>query len=238
MFFHCAGDQIGTNCRMAQIAPSILGANFAHLSDEIASADQAGIKLYHLDIMDGHFVPNISFGPGIVKTINGLTNAFLDVHLMLSEPEKYFDPFTKAGADSITFHLEVHPNPEPLAQALKRAGVQAGISINPDMPVERVLPFLRHFDLLLIMSVFPGFGGQKFIESALPKISIARDYIDDHGLKTLIEVDGGIDGNNAAEVVAAGADLLVMGTGFFGRQDRGKLVEEISHMIRGRVREV
>ena len=219
---------------MVQIAPSVLGADFGRLADEIRSADQAGIKMYHLDIMDGHFVPNISFGPGIVKTIDRLTSGFLDVHLMLSEPEKYFGAFVKAVADSITFHLEVHPDPMPYVKQLTELGVRAGISINPDMPVERVLPFLQHFDLLLIMSVFPGFGGQAFIESALGSIRTARTYIDSHHLKTQIQVDGGVDGNNAAEVAAAGADILVMGTGFFGRQDRTQLVQEISHLGSGR----
>lgn len=215
---------------MIQIAPSVLGADFGRLADEIRSADQTGITMYHLDIMDGHFVPNISFGPGIVKTIDQLTSGFLDVHLMLSEPEKYFSAFVRAGADNITFHLEVHPDPTPHAQQLRGLGVQAGISINPDMPVERVLPYLKHFDLLLIMSVFPGFGGQKFIESSLESIRTARAYIDAHELKTRIQVDGGVDSSNAAGVVSAGADILVMGTGFFGRQDRAKLVREIAQL--------
>ncbi len=213
---------------MAKIAPSILGADFAHLADDIASAERAGIQIYHLDIMDGHFVPNLSFGPAVVKTINGLTDKFLDVHLMLSEPERYFKPFVKAGADNITFHLEVHPDPRKYASEIKSYGIKAGISINPDMPVEKVLPFLEHIDFLLIMSVFPGFGGQEFMTSALPKIATARKFIDTHGLKAIIEVDGGVDGDNANRVIAEGADVLVMGTGFFGRSDRNELVARIS----------
>ncbi|HVP07604.1 MAG TPA: ribulose-phosphate 3-epimerase [Candidatus Acidoferrum sp.] len=213
---------------MAKIAPSILGADFAHLADDIASAELAGIQIYHLDIMDGHFVPNLSFGPGVVKTINGLTDKFLDVHLMLSEPEKYFEPFVKAGADNITFHLEVHPDPRKNAAEIKGYGIKAGISINPDMPVEKVLPYLEHFDFLLIMSVFPGFGGQEFMTSVLPKIAAARKFIDAHRLKTIVEVDGGVDGENANRVIAEGADVLVMGTGFFGRSDRNELVTRIS----------
>lgn len=213
---------------MAVLAPSVLGADFGHLADEIASADRSGVTFYHLDIMDGHFVPNLSFGPGMVATIDKLTPHFLDVHLMLSEPEKYFGAFVKAGADNITFHLEVHPDPAPYAQQLRALGVKAGISINPDMPVERVLPFLEHFDLLLIMSVFPGFGGQKFIPSALAKVDTAWQYVRANGLSTMIEVDGGVDINNAATVVAAGADILVMGTGFFGRTDRKELVQQVA----------
>ena len=125
---------------MAQIAPSVLAANYSRLGEEIASAEQAGIKMLHLDIMDGHFVPNISFGPDFVKTIDLLTDCYLDVHLMLSEPEKYFEAFTKAGADSITFHLEVHPEPAPFAEQLRELGVETGISINPDMPGRKSPP--------------------------------------------------------------------------------------------------
>jgi ribulose-phosphate 3-epimerase len=213
---------------MARIAPSVLGADFARLEAEIKSADAAGTDILHLDIMDGHFVPNISFGPGVVKTIDSLTESFLDVHLMLSEPEKYFEPFAKAGADAITFHLEVHPEPTVCARQIKDLGVQAGISINPDMPVERVLPFLKDFDLLLIMSVYPGFGGQKFIPDAIPKIKAAREMINRDGLKTQIMIDGGVDAGNAASIVEAGADVLVMGSAFFGADDRAALVEQVA----------
>lgn len=212
---------------MAKIAPSILGADFARLGEEIRSCEDAGISIYHLDIMDGHFVPNVSFGPGIVKTVNRLTDKLLDVHLMLTHPEKYFEPFIKAGADYITFHLEVHPDPREYAKRLHELGIKAGISINPDMPVEKVLPFLEHFDLLLLMSVFPGFGGQSYIESVTPKINAARKFVDKERLKVEIEVDGGIDRNNASKVIDAGADLLVMGTGFFGVSDRAQLTREI-----------
>ena len=212
---------------MPIVAPSILGADFGHLADEIASAESAGIQFYHLDIMDGHFVPNISFGPGIVKTINGLTEKYLDCHLMLSEPEKYFEPFVKAGADSITFHLEVHPDPRANAKQLHELEVGAGISMNPDMPIERVLPFLEHFEYLLLMSVFPGFGGQAFMPNVIPKIETARHFISSHGLKTQIEVDGGVDATNAGELAKAGADILVMGTAFFKSSDRTGLVRSI-----------
>lgn len=212
---------------MPLIAPSVLAADFGHLADDLKSAEATGVRLFHLDIMDGHFVPNISYGPGIVKTIDGLTSLFLDCHLMLSEPEKYFEPFAKAGADNITFHLEVHPDPREHARQLHVMGVKAGISINPDMPIEKVLPFLEHFDYLLIMSVFPGFGGQKFMPNAIDKVSTAWNYIKQQNLKTLIEVDGGVDSSNAQTLAEAGADVLVMGTAFFKAADRGKLVTEI-----------
>jgi ribulose-phosphate 3-epimerase len=183
--------------------------------------------MLHLDIMDGHFVPNISFGPGIVKTIGRQTDLFLDVHLMLSEPEKYFEPFAKAGGDAITFHIEVHSNPAPYARQIRALGLQAGISLTP---VDAVLDYLEHFEYLLVMSVFPGFGGQSFISSALDTIKAAREHIDAHGLKTQIMVDGGVDSTNAASVVKAGADILVMGTAFFKATDRAGLAELVHGM--------
>ncbi len=167
---------------MARLAPSVLAADFANLGDDIESAAKAGVEMLHLDIMDGHFVPNISYGPSIVGTIDSLTDVFLDVHLMLSEPEKYFEQFVEAGADAITFHYQVHPEPQPYAEQIRRLGVQAGLSLNPDIPIEKVLPHLKHFDLLLIMSVFPGFGGQKFIEETVERVSVANEYIDKHSL--------------------------------------------------------
>jgi ribulose-phosphate 3-epimerase len=210
---------------LTKLAPSVLGADFSKLRPEIESAVEAGADLLHLDIMDGHFVPNFSFGPGILKTIDSITDIFLDVHLMLSEPEKYFEPFAKAGADLITFHIEARPEPVKLARQLRKMGIKAGISINPDTDVEKVLPFLSEFDLLLVMSVFPGFGGQSFIESALDSVAKARKFIDENSLETVIEVDGGVDRNNAARVVEAGTDWLVMGSAFFGAEDRRELAE-------------
>ncbi len=205
---------------MAKIAPSVLAADFARLGEEIADCDRCEVDVLHLDIMDGHFVPNISFGPAIVKTVDRLTQRFLDVHLMLSEPEKYFEAFQKAGADAITFHIEVHPDPRDHAVRLREMGVKPGISLNPDANAEAVIPYLEYFDHLLVMSVFPGFGGQSFIESTLDTVAAARKYIDERGLATEIEVDGGVGPENAAKVVEAGADILVMGTAFFRHDDR------------------
>jgi ribulose-phosphate 3-epimerase len=218
---------------VAKIAPSVLGADFSRLAEEIANADRAGADMFHLDIMDGHFVPNISFGPDIVRTINRYTDKFLDVHLMLSQPERHFEAFVEAGSDNITFHIEVHPDPTEIVEKLKGMGVKAGISLNPDTPVDKVLPYLEHFDFLLIMSVNPGFGGQEFIELTIPKITAARQFIDAHNLRTQIEVDGGVNGSNAERIVKAGANILVMGTAFFGSENQEQLVQRVKGLSTG-----
>ncbi|MFQ5453211.1 MAG: ribulose-phosphate 3-epimerase [Candidatus Zixiibacteriota bacterium] len=220
---------------MVRIAPSVLGADFSRLAEEIIDADKAGVDLLHLDIMDGHFVPNISFGPGIVKTINNLTDTYLDVHLMLSEPEKYFEPFQKAGADAITFHIEVHPDPVKYLNELRTMKLDVGLSLNPNTKVDMVLPYLKYCDQLLVMSVFPGFGGQGFIESALDTVTVARKFIDENKLSTLISIDGGVDSNNAQRIVDAGADILVMGTAFFKSKDRTGLVKKIKNFNKQRI---
>jgi ribulose-phosphate 3-epimerase len=220
---------------MIKLAPSVLGADFSRLGEDIKSADSAGADWLHLDIMDGHFVPNISFGPSIVKTINNLSDTYLDVHLMLSEPEKYFEQFINAGADAITFHIEVHPDPTELLIQLKSMGVGAGLSLNPDASANNVLPYLKNCDLLLVMSVFPGFGGQSFIESALDTISTSRKFIDDNNLNTLISVDGGVGPDNAQRIVDAGADILVMGSAFFRSSERKEITEQVHNMKRNEI---
>lgn len=220
---------------MSLLAPSILAADVADLRAEIASAEQSGVSLLHLDIMDGHFVPNLSYGPAVVKRINELTDLPLDVHLMLKEPERYVEAFVQSGADSITFHLEVHPDPRPLAARIRGLGKQCGLAINPDLPVERTFPFLAEFDLLLVMSVFPGFGGQPFMPVALEKVRAARSEIQARNLQTRIEIDGGIDMINAREVILAGADILVMGTAFFGAADRSAVVRQVEQPTTDRV---
>ena len=217
---------------MAKIAPSILAADFSKLAEEIKDCDSLNVDWLHLDIMDGHFVPNISFGPAVVKTIDKLSDMFLDVHLMLSQPEKYFEPFAKAGADLITFHIEVHPDPVAHAKVLREMRIKTGLCLNPPTEIEKALPYLEHFDLLLVMSVNPGFGGQSFIESVLPKIEKAREHIDKYNLSTLIEIDGGIDEKNAQRVVDAGVDILVIGSSFFGAADRGALIKQVQSLKR------
>ena len=217
---------------MTKIAPSILGADFSRLAEEIRDCDSHGVDWLHLDIMDGHFVPNISFGPGIVNTINKLSDTFLDVHLMLSQPEKYFEPFAKAGADLITFHIEIHPDPREHCANLKKLGVKTGLSLNPATSVDKVLPYLEFFDLMLVMSVNPGFGGQSLMESVLQKVEKARQHIDNNKLKTVIEIDGGIDSDNAQRVVDAGVDILVIGSSFFNAKDRKALTEKVQSLKR------
>lgn len=217
---------------MTKIAASILGADFSRLGEEIKDCERLGVDWLHLDIMDGHFVPNISFGPGIVKTIDKLTDGFLDVHLMLSQPQIYFEPFINSGADLITFHIEVHPDPRRHCKTLKKFEIKAGITLNPKTSVQKVLRYLEYFDLLLVMSVQPGFGGQMFIESALPKVEKARNFIDQNGFETLIEIDGGVDSNNAKRCVDAGADILVIGNSFFNSPDRAALTKKVQSLSR------
>ena len=217
---------------MIEIAPSVLAADFSRLGAEIADTAAAGADRLHLDIMDGHFVPNISYGPDIVRTVNRLTGLPLDVHLMLTNPKAFFEPFAAAGADAITFHIEVHPDPVAHLKRLEEMKVARGLSLNPDRTAESVLPFLELCDQLLVMSVFPGFGGQRFIEETLRTVEAARRYIDRHRLRTQIAIDGGIDGNNAQRAVDAGADLLIMGSAFYRSTDRAGLVRKVHGLKR------
>ncbi len=200
---------------MIKIAPSILSADFSRLGDDIQAVDRAGADYIHIDVMDGHFVPNITIGPLVVNALRKVTDKPLDVHLMIENPDLYIPEFAKAGADIITVHQEAVPHVHRTVQLIKSLGKKAGVSLNPATPVETLNVILDELDLVLVMSVNPGFGGQGFIPSALDKIRALRQLITQRGLATELEVDGGVKIDNIAEVVAAGADVLVAGSAVF-----------------------
>jgi ribulose-phosphate 3-epimerase len=202
-----------------KIAPSILSADFSKLGQQVAAAAEAGADYIHIDVMDGHFVPNITIGPAVVKAIRPFTSIPFDVHLMIERPGDYIRQFAEAGADIITVHVEACPHIHRTIQAIKELGKKAGASVNPGTPVDRLEDILPDLDLVLIMTVNPGFGGQKFITGTLNKISTVRETIDLMGLDTEIEVDGGINTETAAKAVAAGADVLVAGAAVFNGND-------------------
>jgi ribulose-phosphate 3-epimerase len=204
---------------MIKIAPSILSADFSRLAEEIQAVDQAGADYIHVDVMDGHFVPNITIGPLVVDALRKVTDKPLDVHLMIENPDLYIADFAKAGADIITVHQEAVPHLHRTVQLIKSLGKQAGVSLNPATPVETLDVILDQLDLVLVMSVNPGFGGQAFISSALDKIRALRQRITQRGLATELQVDGGIKVDNIREVVAAGADVLVAGSAVFNAND-------------------
>ena len=204
---------------MIKLAPSILSADFARLAEQIDEVATAGADYIHVDVMDGHFVPNISIGAPVVASIRAATTLPLDVHLMIEHPERYVSQFVQAGADIITVHVEATPHLEAIVRAIRESGARAGVSINPPTPIVAVDEFLRHVDLVLVMSVNPGFGGQSFIPETLPRIARVRKIIDDRGLSAELEVDGGINPDNAPDIVRAGADVLVAGNSIFGAQE-------------------
>ena len=203
-----------------KIAPSILAADFACLGEEVTAICEAGCDYVHVDVMDGHFVPNLTIGPGVVNAIKPHASKPLDVHLMISPVDAFIDLFAEAGADIITFHPEAGPHPHRTVQAIKTAGCKAGISLNPATPIAALEELIEDIDLILVMSVNPGFGGQKFIKTQLEKIRRIRDLITAAGREIELEVDGGVNSKNAEEIIAAGADVLVAGTAVFqnGRQ--------------------
>jgi ribulose-phosphate 3-epimerase len=202
-----------------RIAPSILSADFARLADEVARVEAGGADLLHVDVMDGHFVPNLTVGPPIVEALRKVTKLPLDVHLMITNADAYIREFADAGADWLTVHVEACPHLHRTVQAIKERGVKAGVTLNPATPIGSVEAILPDADLLLIMSVNPGFGGQSFIPSSLQKISQAREMIGRAGSRALLEVDGGVKVENAARIVAAGADILVSGSAIFSSKD-------------------
>jgi ribulose-phosphate 3-epimerase len=204
---------------MIAIAPSILAADFARLGEQVRETERAGADRVHVDVMDGHFVPNLSMGAAVVKGLRPVTRLPLEVHLMVEDPGRFLDGFVKAGADTLIFHLEVEPEPERLVRHIRSLGKKVGLAFNPDMPVERIKPHLAEVDLALCMTVFPGFGGQAFIPGSPDRIKALREMIRGQNLACELEVDGGIDADTTPTAVTAGANVLVAGTAIFGATD-------------------
>jgi len=216
---------------MIKIAPSILSANFLKLEEEIRAAEEAGADMLHIDIMDGHFVPNITIGPFIVEQIKKTTFLPLDVHLMIEKPDNYLKDFIRAGADYLTVHLEASVHLHRTVQWIKEREVKAGVSLNPATPVSSLENILSDIDLALLMSVNPGFGGQEFIPGVIDKIRTLKKFIEEKGLSTLIEVDGGINIDNVKNVASAGANILVMGSAFFNSKDYGDVLKRVKERL-------
>ncbi|OGQ81668.1 MAG: ribulose-phosphate 3-epimerase [Deltaproteobacteria bacterium RIFCSPLOWO2_12_FULL_60_19] len=198
-----------------KIAPSILSADFCRLRDEIQAVESAGADWLHVDVMDGHFVPNITIGPVVVESIRKVTRLPLDVHLMIADPDKFAPEFIKAGADWVSIHPDTRKDPVTSLKKIRELGAKASVAVNPDVPLNKIEACLSHLDMILMMTVFPGFAGQAFIEDVLPKIEDARKLIAQRKLPILIEVDGGIKADNIHRVLAAGAEVIVSGSGIF-----------------------
>ena len=219
---------------MIEISPSVLGADLMRLGDEIRKVEKLGISWLHLDHMDGHFVPNISFGPDFVSAMRRETRLFLDVHLMLSHPLQYIRAYAKAGADLITVHAEAQDEPAAALREIAEQGIKAGISIKPETDPEEIRHLLPLCDLVLVMTVEPGFGGQSLHKDCLAKLPVLREMIRETGRDILLEVDGGIKQENAHLAIEAGADVLVMGTGLFRAQDPAAVVRAVRETAEGR----
>jgi len=216
--------------RPTRIAPSILAADFAHLARDIETVSPH-VDLLHVDVMDGHFVPNISLGPPVLASLRQATDMYLDCHLMITDPFTYLEPLKEAGADGVTVHIEAVPDPTAVFAEAARLGLDVGLVINPPTPVSAIEPYLDRTNMVLVMSVHPGFGGQSFIGTSLEKIERLRELIDSRGLSTDIEVDGGIDLRTIGPASEAGATVLVAGTSVFRADDPGAAIEEMRTIL-------
>ena len=212
---------------MIEIAPSILSADFSRLGEQIKTVEHAGASLLHVDVMDGRFVPNITVGLPVVKAISRATQLPIDAHLMIVEPARYVESFVKAGAQMVSIHIEADPHAHRTLTAIRAAGAQAGVAINPATSLAALEEAIKFVDFVLVMSVNPGFGGQEFISSSLDKVRRLRKMLDERGLKARIEIDGGIDQDNVAEVAGAGAEIIVSGSAIFGAPDPAVALREL-----------
>ncbi|WP_211654469.1 ribulose-phosphate 3-epimerase [Planococcus alpniumensis] len=218
---------------MIKIAPSILAADFAKLGQEVQEVEKAGADWIHIDVMDGHFVPNITMGPIVVDALRPLTQLPLDVHLMIENPDRYIEDFAKAGADYITVHVEACPHLHRTIQLIRSFGVKPGVVLNPHTPIETIQHVLEDIDLVLFMTVNPGFGGQKFIHSVVPKVEALSQLIQDKGLSVDIQIDGGINEETIVPCAQAGANVFVAGSAIFGKQDRTQALQAIKKAGQG-----